>query len=160
MSASADWLPPLVLFVDYGGDWTKYINAVFAVFYRDFIQTRPQFRGKWVRCRRDPVCDGKEAGFWHCVSEGPDESKRTPDIRRCERIGWIRVVIGQADTPRVDVWLSRKSREPRWHLWYNESYLVVLGDRKRHCQLITAHCTDRKHTMERLRRERDASRNG
>jgi hypothetical protein len=160
MSEGSDWLPSLIRFEDYDGNWEKYINAVFAVFYRDFIETQPRFLGKWVRCRRDPIVDGKEAGFWHCVSEGPDEEQRTPDLRRCERIGWLRPVIEHGNEAGVDVWRQRKGGDWRVHVWYQESYLVVLGERGRYYQLITAFCTDREHTRRKKRRERDAARNG
>jgi hypothetical protein len=159
-SEGNDWLPSLVRREDYDGNWDKYINAVFAVFYRDFIETQPKFRGKWVRCRRDPMCDGKEAGFWHCVSEGPDEERRTPDLRWCERIAWARPVIEHAGVEGVDIWVQRKGRDRRVHIWYRECYLVVLGDHGRYCQLVTAFCTDREHTKQKKRRERDAARNG
>jgi hypothetical protein len=159
MSEDNDWLPSLIQLEDYDGNWHKYIDAVFAIFYRDFIETVPKFAGKYVRCRRDPIVDGKEAGFWHCVSEGPDEDQRTPDLRRCEKIGWVRKVIEHANDADVDVWVQRKGREPRVHIWFQETYLVVLGDRGRYYQLITAFCTDREHTKQKKRRERDASRN-
>jgi hypothetical protein len=160
MSEGEDWLPSLIRLEDYGGDWKKYINAVFAIFYQDFIETQPTFQGKWVRCRRDPMYDGKEAGFWHCVSEGANEDQRTPDLRRCERIGWVRKVIEHANDAHVDVWVQRKGRDDRIHIWYREAYLVVLGDRGQLCQLITAFCTDREHTKRKKRQERDTSRNG
>ena len=106
MSGGNDWLPSLIRLEDYDGNWDKYINAVFAVFYRDFIETQPKFRGKWVRCRKAPVVDGKEAGFWHCVSEGPDEDRRTPDLRRCERIAWVRKIIENAQDRRIVSWVQ------------------------------------------------------
>ena len=159
MNEANDWLPSLIRFEDYDGNWDKYINTVFAVFYRDFIETQPLFQGKYVRCRRDPLFDGKEAGFWHCVTEGPDEEQRTPDLRRCERIGWVRSVIEHANEEGIDVW-AREGRDRRIHIWYQEAYLVVLGERKRHYQLITAFCTDREHTRRKKRAERDAARNG
>ncbi len=159
MTDPPDWLPPLVTLDAFDGDWKRYVNAVFAIFHRDFIASKPQFQGKWVGCRQDPIYDGKEAGFWHCVSEGSDEDERLPDLRRCERIGWIRPVIENVGHSTIDVWVSRKGREPRPHLWLGETYLVVLGDRGRYFQLITAHHTDRPHTIRRLRRERDTARN-
>lgn len=160
MSEGKEWLPPLIRLDEYDGNWQRYIDAVFALFYRDFIETQPQFRSQWVRCRRDPIQDGKEAGFWHCVSEGYDEEHRTPDLRRCERIAWVRKVIEHANDAGVDVWEAKKGRERRIHIWLDESYLVVLGDRKRYYQLVTAFCTDREHTKRKKRKERDASRNG
>jgi hypothetical protein len=154
-----DWLPPLIRLDDFRGDWKRYINEVFAIFHRDFIKSQPRFRGRWVRCRRDPIYDGKEAGFWHCVSQGQDEQNRVPDLRRCERIGWIRAVLGHLDDVCIGVWSCRKNREQRFYVWFDEAYLVVLGERKGYYQLITAFCTDSEHTKSKLRRECDVARN-
>lgn len=161
MTAVPDWLPALIVMADHGHSWDKYINAVYAVFHRDFVQTQPQFCGGWVRCRRDPLFDGKEAGFWHCVQEGADDEQRTPDLRRCERIGWIRATIEHSDQTVIDLWQTDKRGDLRQYLWFDEQYLVVLGSRgQRKWQLITAFCTDRSHTIRKLRRERDESTNG
>ena len=74
-----DWLPPLLRLNDHGGDAKAYLEALYAVFRRDFVESQPRFQGKWVRCRRDPLDEGKEAGFWHCISEGKTEAKRMRD---------------------------------------------------------------------------------
>ena len=116
MTENCDWLPALVSSKDYGDDWKQYVNELFAIFYRDFIESQPKLDGKWVCCRRDPIYDGKEAGFWHCVSEGPEESKRTLDLRRCERIAWIRRIIDNAQDQRIVSWSRRKGREQRRYL--------------------------------------------
>src|ERR1700682_5971419 len=29
--------------------------------------------------------DGKEWAFWHCISDGPEDAERLPDLRRLER---------------------------------------------------------------------------
>ncbi len=164
MSAAPAWLPPLVSLNDHGGNWQRYIDAVYAVFYHDFIASQPRYNGLWVRCRRDPICDGKEAGFWHCTSEGRDEVQRTPDLRRCERIGWVRAVIENAADASVDVWPSVRGSETRWVLWFGEEFLVVLAprpwkaERPRYMQLITAHCTLTEHEKRRLRKDRDEAR--
>jgi len=100
---TTNWLPPLIKFEDFDGDWERYINELFAIFYRDFIESQPKYQNKWVRCRRDLI-KGKEAAFWHCISEGPDEKDRKPDIRRCERISWIRSVIEHSQDDNVDCW--------------------------------------------------------
>ena len=164
MEIRPEWLPPLMLLNDYAGDWKRYIEEVYSAFYADFIQSQPRFRGRWVRCRRDPIFDGKEAGFWHCTSEGKDERNRTPDIRRCERIRWARAVIENGnDGHYVDAWAEHGGRRgTTWQIWYDEQYLVILGQRRNgeRFQLITAYCTDRRHTIERLRRRRDRYTNG
>ena len=92
MSSKSNWLPELLLLEDCDGSWARYVDEVFSIFYRDFIETQPRFQDKWVRCRRDLI-DGKEAAFWHCISEGPNENDRRLAIRRCERIGWVRAII-------------------------------------------------------------------
>ncbi len=159
MTASRAWLPPLLLMADHGNSWNDYIAAVYGDFQRDFVQTQPQYDGRRVRCRRDPLYDGKEAGFWHCVQEGADDAQRTPDLRRCERIGWIRAIIENNTAAEIDAWSNDNRGGLRHYLWYAEQYLIVLEDRKRTCQLITAFCTDRQHTIRKLQRERDESPN-
>ena len=163
MSTASAWLPALILLSDHGGDWQRYIDAVYGVFNRDFLASQPRFQGRWVRCRRDPIIDGKEAGFWHCTSEGRDEVSRTPDMRRCERIAWVRATIENSADSSIDVWVRDDGRRGhRTHIWFNEEYLVVLGERKAgsRYQLVTAFCTDREHTIRKKRKERDESKNG
>lgn len=155
------WLPGLILLSDHGDQWQKYIDAVFAIFYRDFIESQPKFKGCWVRCRRDPIYDGKEAGFWHCTSEGSNEEKRIPDLRRCERIGWVRAILEHAEDPHVNSWSNTHHGELRWLLWFQEEFIVIVGERIRkrdgfrYFQLITAYVTEEEHRKRKLRKERD-----
>lgn len=165
MVDAPEWLPALMTLAGVGGDWSVYCERVYEIFRRDFIESQPRFRGEWVRCRRDPKYEGKEAGFWHCVQQGADEQQRTPDLRRCERIAWIRVLIEHADTPGVEVWETTRGTDRRHVLWFNEEFVVVLAGRRggtgrAYKQLVTAYCTDREHTKRKLRKERDASENG
>jgi hypothetical protein len=155
---SPAWLPDLIRLPDCGGKWADYVERVYAVFRRDFIESQPQFQGGCVRCRRDPLYDGKETAFWHCIQQGADEEQRTPDLRRCERIGWVRATIENASDPSVEAWPTRRRRDDRMCLWYAEQYLVVLGKRRGYWQLITAYPTDREHTRRKLRREMQRNR--
>lgn len=164
MSSIPDWIPKLTLLDDFGGDWNRYIDHLFSIFYKDFIESQPKFQNCWVRCRRDPIYDGKEAGFWHCTSDGTDEKTRVPDLRRCERIGWVRAVIEHVEDSRIDCWSNTRNSEKRWLLWFNEEFLVVLAERIRksddfrYMQLITSYCTVEQHRRVKLRKERDAYR--
>ena len=45
MTGGSSWLPELVRLEDHGGEWEEYINAVFAEFHRDFIESQPRFEG-------------------------------------------------------------------------------------------------------------------
>jgi hypothetical protein len=78
MSESPDWLPPLVLLSDHGGYWHRYLDALYAWFKQDFIDSKPVFQGRRLGLKRHPMTDGKEATFWHMTSEGQDEENRTP----------------------------------------------------------------------------------
>jgi len=148
-----DWLPPLIKLSDYGGNWQRYEDAIFAEFYRDFIENRAHFRGLPVRLGKGPMYKGKELSFWHSISEGRTENERTPALERCERIRWIRALIDHSDDLRVRVWHRVKARENRFYLWFEEKYLVVLGERSGYYLLITAFCTDWPHTKNKLRKE-------
>lgn len=164
MSEDPSWLPPLILLNDYGGDWSRYVEAIYERFKDDLLTNQPRYDSKWVRCRRDPIYDGKHAGFWHCVSEGNDEANRTPDLRRCERIGWVRAVIVNADSAsEIDSWKNDRQGEIRNLLWFREEYLVVLAERTRkqdgfqYFQLITAYQTPEDSRKRKLRAERDSA---
>lgn len=166
MSETNSSLPPLILFDDYGRDWDRYIDAAFAIFYRDFIETQPKLDGKWVRCRRDPMSDGKEAAFWHCVSSESIEDWRRDDFRRIERISWIRFAIEHAGQDNIDRWTNIRYGKTCHLIWVYEEFLVVLEERRwkheghEYFQLITAYCTLENHRKRKLRDERNASRNG
>lgn len=161
-AASGDWLPPLVLMADFGNSWQPFIDSVYAVFCADFVTSQPRLNGLWVRHRRDPIYDGKEAGFWHCVSEGKTEDERLPDLRRCERIRWLRALIEHSTDERVDIWENERSGDRRVLIWFNEEYLVVLGYRERqrdgfhYYMLLTAYTTPETSRREKLRKERKA----
>ncbi|MFP4029615.1 MAG: hypothetical protein ACLFWL_17690 [Candidatus Brocadiia bacterium] len=156
MTERPDWLPDQIHFDDYGGNWPAYVEALYDVFKRDFIHSRPQFRGADVACQTGPLDDGKEPAFWHIIQQKEDE-ERKPDMRRCERIAWPRAVLEHADDPRVAVWRTQRRGEERFCVWYGEQYLVVLGDRGDYYFFITAYPTNRKHTCRKLRKDRDRS---
>lgn len=129
--ATDDWLPPLMEFGDYGGDWNRYLAAIYAAFRNDFVASKPSFRGRRLGLKRHPEYDGKEATFWHMISEGSVEEDRIPDFRRCERIRWARPLIEHHAEPEVLVWTEpRGANDDRIHIYLpDERYLVVLADR-------------------------------
>ena len=103
MSNTPEWLPPLVLFNDHGGNWHAYLDAIYAWFKQDFVDTKPTFQGRRLGLKRQPVTHGKEATFWHMIQEGSVEVDRTPDFRRCERIRWPRPIIEHDADPAIKV---------------------------------------------------------
>jgi hypothetical protein len=152
-----EWLPDLLLLETFGGNWQRYEDAVFAQFYTDFIESRPTFLNEPVYITKNPLKKGKERGFWHCVQEGLIEEDRTPDLRRCERIRWIRPVIENINDPQIKKWPTQRGRKNRYQIWVEEAdYLVVLEKRPSSWYLWTTYYTDRPHTREKLRKEYEA----
>ncbi|MBI9083664.1 MAG: hypothetical protein JEZ11_08695 [Desulfobacterales bacterium] len=157
MSATPDWLPPLVLFSDFSGNWDAYLEAIYAFFKQDFIDSKPMFQGRRLGLKRHPMIHGKEATFWHMTSEEMDEQNRTPDFRRCERIRWPKPLIEHSKKPEVKYWVSVKRNEDRIHIWLEqEDYVVVLADRKGFLLPWTAFLVTREHTRKKLKREYEA----
>jgi hypothetical protein len=74
-------------------DWNRYLDALYAWFTQDFIDSKPVFQGRRLGLKRHPMSHGKEATFWHMIQEGKEEEQRTPDFRRCERIRWPKPII-------------------------------------------------------------------
>ena len=155
-----DWLPELM---PLQGDWNAYVEEVFSVFEADFINPRALFRNQEVRLRWMPVYKGKPSAFWHLIQEGQIEDERTPDLRRCERIAWIRAIIDNANDPKVKQWENDRPGsggvQRQVLLWLAEQdFLVVLGKREGYYLLKTAYQTSRGKTREKLLKEYNSSR--
>jgi len=152
-----DWLPDLIELEDFSGDWQRYEDEVYAKFYTDFVESKPIFQSMPVYIKRELV-KGKERGFWHCIQEGKVEKERTPNLRRCERITWIRALIENADDPLIKKWPKRKKGKIRFSIWLEEAdYLVILEKRSNCWILWTAFYTDWPHTRKKLRKEYEES---
>jgi len=154
------WLPAIVTLADHGGDWNVYLDALYGHFAADFVTFRPVFRGERVGHKRYPMDRGKEATFWHLISEGASEDARVPEMRRCERIRWPRPVIENERDAAVKVWGNERQGEKRICLWFeSEDYLVVLAQRKTYILLWTAYLVTEPHRKRKLEKEFQDSRN-
>jgi len=154
MSAAPDWLPPLVLFNDCGGNWDAYLDAIYEWFKQDFIDSKPVFQGRRLGLKRYPMTHGKEATFWHLIQEGDVEDDRTPDFRRCERIRWPRPIIEHNTDPAIKIWCNQRRNEDRVCLWFEqENYLVILADRGDYILPWTAYLVEQPHRQRKLQRE-------
>lgn len=162
MNGYPDWLPPLIKLLDYAGIWDKYVEAIYHQFQKDFLGDRPDFQGRRLALKRHPLEQGKEATFWHFISSGQGEDERLPDLRRCERIGWPRAIIDNAEKEeRVICWHNYSRGEKRIVLSLLDfSYIVVLADRRDYILPWTAYCVDREHTRKRLEKEYNGSQKG
>lgn len=151
---SPDWLPPLYPLSECDGNWVTYIEAVYSIFHADFMSgDGVLFQGKRIGLKRHPVEADKEATFWHITSCGSVEAERTPDLRRCERIRWLKAVLENIDDPSLKVWTEIVKTESRVHIWCEDmDYLVVLADRGDYVLLWTAFCIEHRHQRDKYRR--------
>ena len=148
------WLPDLLLLDDYGNDWKRYFEAVYQVFWDNFVQHRPVFRGQRLGLKKYPEFEGKSATFWHMISEGKVESDRIPDLRRCERIGWPAPIIQNSDVPDIRCWSNERNSDKRIILWLVEAdYLVVLSERNGYLLPLTAYILSYQHSRDKLEKE-------
>jgi len=156
MANKPGWLPALVLISDYGGDWDKYLDALYQVFRTDFIESKPIFRGTSVGITKHPYSQGKESTFWHITSEGKVEEDRIPDFERCKRVRWPRAIIENYNDAFVQVWETMHGREKRILLRFifeENDYLVVLAEHKGTILLITAYLVTWQSQKRRLQQE-------
>ena len=154
MNKTPAWLPPLVLFIDYDGNWEAYLEAVYDYFKLDFVNNKPVFRGMRLGLKRHPLTHGKEATFWHMIQQGDQEDERIPDFRRCERIRWPRPIIEHNGEKSIKIWWNKRKGGQRICLWFEqENYLVILADRGSYILPWTAYLVEKPHRQRKLQKE-------
>lgn len=109
------WLPSLIV-REHGELESDYLTRVYETFSADFLDTRPSFQGRPLRLRYFmeggvAAPNGKEATFWHLISEGEVETERRIDILRCERIGWVRAMLDHFEEGGAEVRVWRQIRQ-------------------------------------------------
>jgi len=149
------WLPDALQYSDFDGDWEKFLATVYQIFERDFKESRPSYRG-FPLSYDSRIEDGKEEVFWHLTSQYDKKTgNREMDFRRCERIPWPSPIIEHSQDKQLSVWKNKRGKEIRILLWLEGmDYLVVLKEGRNTVILLTAYCTDRDHTRNKLRSER------
>lgn len=123
-------LPTIITLPEFGGDAISYLEAVYAIFKKDFVDSRPVFKGKRLGLKKYPLIEGKEYTFYHFTHEGDIEVNRLPNLRRMERISWPRPLINGSEHSYLKVWKNNRGHDTRILIFHDkESYLVVLADR-------------------------------
>lgn len=152
-------LAPLLLYENTEGGWEEYQGILYRLFCRDLRDGDPVFNGKRVKIRYQPIEYGKEEAFFHITCQDYDkEGERVPDLRRCERVEWIKQFIEAADTDsqieyedkayNLKIWKEQVGNDLRYHILCEElRYMVVVAEREKYCLLITAFYFEHDHTL-------------
>jgi len=158
--SEAGWLPPLVLLEESGGVWEAYEEVLYGWFRKDFVTSKPRWPRQRVGLKRYPLEKGKEATFWHFISEGDTEADRTIDMRRCERLRWPRPAMEKFTSRRPVIgdpvvwWRNQRRNEWRYLVALPDfSYLVVIADRGDYVLPWTQYVVEREHQREKYRKE-------
>lgn len=147
-------LPPLILLSGCQNNWDSYLETIYASFCQDFVISKLVFEDKRFALKRHPIIRGKEATFWHIISEGDVENERLPDLRRCERIRWPRSIIDNVHSGHIKRWKNTRKGDERIVLALEDfSYVVILSDRGEYVLLWTAYCVEHEHSRRNLWKE-------
>lgn len=154
-----EWLSPIVKLEDFDGNVQSYLEHIFSIFKNDFIDNRPSFQGRGVlHDRKDD--NGRPQGFVHITTEENHNSgERELCLRRCERIGWIKLIIENSHDPVVLVWVKelhspkRKWVKRTFLFLEKESFLVILEEIKYGFYMITAIYVDSEKQKEKHLRD-------
>jgi len=153
-------LPDIITLNDYNGDIGAYLENIYQIFVRDFIESRPVFEGTRLKLKKHPYIDDKEYTFYHLTHEGNDEENRIPDLRRMERMPWPAPMINNSEHAYLKVWRNTRGRHERILILHeHEKYLVILEDRKDFILPWTAYLVYYPNKLRRLLREYDAYKN-
>ena len=153
------WLPDIVECKDFGR-WNEYLDEIYIIFQKDFVEDRIKFENKYVNFRKEPR-DGKyENAFIHLTHRDElhasnDPNDRIPDPRRAERIGWNKPIIEhyicKENCENCDKILYfeeyYKKNVRAYFLFKDVKFLVIIEKRENYNLLITGYYVEYDNAM-------------
>ncbi len=150
-------LPSKILLSEYEGNYAKYIDAVYAIFERDFIKHKAKFGTCNVNLKFNPLFQSRAYTFYHMTHKGEVEDERIPDLRRCECMSWARPVIENTETWNLKFWRQERKGKQRICILIENpedvDYFVVLDIRSSFILLWTAFVAEYKHETKKKLKE-------
>jgi hypothetical protein len=155
-----DNLPKIVEISEYGGNYHSYIDAVYDIFYQDFIAHKTAFGFHQLRLKFNPLFQERAYTFYHMTHKGLQEDNREPDLRRCERMPWARPAIENVLKWNLRFWRqTRKNSENRVCILLevedDYDYFVILEVRETYVLLWTAFVSEYSHETKKKLKEYD-----
>ena len=150
-------LPELIYLNDYNGNFQSYIDAVYKIFERDLIKNCPNFGSYKLSLKKQPFFQQRAYTFYHLTHKGENEIERIPDLRRCERIGWVKPTIENTENWNLKFWEQSRKGKTRICIQLSVEddvdYFVVL-DVRVNCVIIwTAFIAEYEHEKKKKEKE-------
>ena len=137
-----EWLPDMLCV----NPWTeKTYDMLYKVFCQDIRDNNLIYMSNkvWIFLEME---DGKEKIFWHLTTryvkikkiprrkrkfypeeQTHDEEERLPDLRRCERLPWVRALIEYSSEPNVQAWdYEEGDLIIKTYIWLKDFDFVVI----------------------------------
>jgi hypothetical protein len=156
MNSLPDWLPDMFEV----SPWTDHtFKQLYNIFRTDLVLRRLNYLGNnvWFYQERD---DGKEVLFWH-ITHREDKNRsamRMPDLRRSERLPWVRPMIMKCPNQDDDMlnWdYEEGNKVVKTYIWLiNLDFVVIMkkyDDGRR--RLITSFHLDNNHEERKMRKK-------
>ncbi|MDR2466700.1 MAG: hypothetical protein LBD35_04830 [Prevotellaceae bacterium] len=142
---------------DYGGNYHLYIDAVYAVFERDLIKRRPKFGSHDLHMKFHPLLQNRAYTFYHLTHKGEIESERELDLRRCERIVWVKPTIANVEEWNLKFWRQTRNGKSRiciqLHVEDDADYFTILDVRANYVLIWTAFLAEHFHEKKKKEKE-------
>ncbi len=137
-----EWLPEIVSV----NPWTdNTYEMLYEIFCRDIRDRHLRYIGHDVWIFND-MEDGKEKIFWHLTTreckreiiprrkqkfypygQKYTQTERLPDLRRCERLTWVKPLIEHPTEPEVLAWdYEEGDRTVKTYIWIKDYAFVVI----------------------------------
>ncbi len=151
-------LPKKIYLTEYGGNYQRYIDAVYDVFEADFIRHKTRFGSHELKLKFNPLFQDRAYTFYHMTHKGEIENEREPDLRRCECMPWAKPTIENVEKWQLKFWRQSRQRSNNRVCICLENeddvdYFVVLEIRNTYVLLWTAFVGELAHETRKKLRE-------
>ena len=163
MSVKKNLFPEIVPFNNFGS-WDVYMDVLYAIFKKAFIDSKPKVGKVVFRLKYKPLFQDRAYTFYHMTHKGNIEDERLPDMRRCERLPWCRPTIEKADVYNLCFWEEVRKGHHRVCIWLQaednnnnvaieNNYFVILEVREGYVLPWTAFCAEYNNQVRKKSKE-------
>jgi hypothetical protein len=133
---------------DYGGNFTNYEDAIHQIYLDIFRNPSIYFKGKMILPITFPrQHKNRHWTFSHMTSTGNGkkgnnkkeiEDNRELDLRRCERITWVKQILQNLNKDCLKIWRERRNSKNRIVIWHEKmDFALVLQEESKVYRLVT-----------------------